>query len=126
MEALAGDGSVGREPVALAPGFVAFRDRGDYGEWAVDSPVDSASALGVDVSVACGYSGDLGRLVRPLLPDWVREFGAADAERVRSLHCTAIEAWFAPRENVAWSGLATGSASLDRVASVGSFILRYC
>ena len=46
LEALASEGSVGRERVPVAPGSVVFRNRGNHGEHARECSLVSASIVG--------------------------------------------------------------------------------
>ena len=81
MEALAGEGGVGRERVNLGPGSVAFGDRGNYGGRARECPFDSTRIVGTGVAVACGDTGSLSGRVRRSDLNSGCGHGATDGER---------------------------------------------
>ena len=54
LKALAGEGSVGRERVPVAPGSVVFGNRGNHGARARECPLVSARIVGTGLSVARG------------------------------------------------------------------------
>ena len=87
LDALVGDGGVGRERVSVSPGSVSF---GDGGKLGVSAPV---------------------------LP------GVPSCTVHRRV---AFESWLPAEASVAQSMSRVDSAKLDRVAGVGTFLLRWC
>ena len=98
LGALAGDGGVGRDRVAVAPGSVPFGEKGT-------GLGVRASYLPVDTVCVRGEVGDV---------------------RSGALRIDAVDAWLAAREVVVQAVSARGSASLDRVALISSSLLRQC
>ena len=98
MEALAGDGGVGRARVVVAPGSVPFGKKG---------------------TVSCVR-------VRGLPADLLRVQGAVDGVRSGALRFVAVIAWLDARAVVVQSIAEQGSASFGHLASVSSSLLRQC
>ena len=98
LVALAGDGGVGRACVAVAPGSVPFGEKG---------------------TVSCVR-------VRELPADLLRVQGAFDGVRSDALRFVAVDACLDARAVVVQSMAEQGSASLGRLASVNSPLLRQC
>ena len=95
LDTLASDGGVGRDRIPIAPGSVSFEDRGKVCVRAQNSHVGSVSVSGVD-----------------------------DDSRARASLGVAVDAWRMTRASVVHSMGSTASASLDQLASAGSFLLQ--
>ena len=126
LEALAGEGGVGRERVNLAPGSVAFGDRGNYGERVPQCPFGSTRIVGAGVAVARGDTDSISERLRGSGLDSGCEHGATGSELARTRLDATVEASCAAQDSVANSVSSIGSANLDQVASVGSSLLRAC
>ena len=85
LDALAGDGGVGRERVTVAPGSVAFENNGKMGVPAEVSSVESVRGCGA-------VDGDRENLLSCV---------ALSAGEARFSGVAAIEAWFSARATVA-------------------------
>ena len=83
LEALAGEGGVGRKLVNLAAGPVIFGDRVTTGSASAkrECPLDSTRIVGTGVSVARGDTGSLSKRVRGLDSDSGYGHGVTDGER---------------------------------------------
>ena len=85
LDALAGDGGVGRERVTVAPGSVAFENNGKMGVPAEVSSVESVRGCGA-------VDGDRENLLSCV---------ALSGGEARFSGVAAIEAWFSARATVA-------------------------
>ena len=126
LEALAGDGGVGRERVPVAPGSVSCGNRGGHGERARACTLVSARIVGPGLSVARGDAVGHSERVRRLDLYWGCGHGSTDGQRAHAQLDSAVEAWRVAQDSVMRSVSSTGSANLDVVASAGSSLLRAC
>ena len=126
LEALAGEGGVGREHVPVAPGSVVFGNRGNHGEPARECPLVPARLVGNDLSVARGDTVSPSKRVRRSDFDSGCGHGSTNGERTHAQLDLVVEAGYAAQDSVSRSVSSTGSANLDVVASAGSSLLRAC
>ena len=110
LEALAGEGGVGRERGPVAPGSVIFGNRGDHGERARACTLVSARIVGTGLSVARGDAVSHSERVRRSDFDWGCAHGSTDGERAHAQLNSAVEAWRAAQDSVKRSVSSTGSA----------------
>ena len=92
LEALAGEGDVGRERVPVAPGSVVFGNRDNYGERARECPLVSARIVGTGLSVAHGDTVSHGERVRRSDFDSGCGLGSNDGERAHAQLDSAVRA----------------------------------
>ena len=126
LEALLGDGGVGRERVPVAPGSVVFGNRGNYRECARECPLVSARLVGTVLSVAREDTVSPSERARRSDFDSGCGHGATDGEGAHVHLDSAVKAWCAAQDSIARSVSTTGSAKLDVVASSRSSLLRAC
>ena len=110
LEALAGEGGVGRERGPVAPGSVIFGNRGDHGDRARAYTLVSARIVGTGLSVARGDAVSHSERVRRSDFDWGCAHGSTDGERAHAQLNSAVEAWRAAQDSVKRSVSSTGSA----------------
>ena len=126
FEALAGEGGVGRERVAVAQGSIVFGNRGSHGERARECPVGSARIVGTGLSVARGDTVSPSERVRRSEIHSGCGHGSSDGDRVHAQLYSAVETWRVTQDSIARSVSSTGSANLDVIANAGSSLSRTC
>ena len=142
MKAPAGNGGVGRDRVNVAPGSVAFGDRGNTCEHELALSVDSVLVPGTGASAAVVDRGSFGTRARQTPIEQMRDLDPVFGERARGLLGSVVDAWRDKRARgllgsavdawcAAWASVvrsvsSTRSAHLNQVARVGSSLLRHC
>ena len=93
LEALAGEGGLGRGGVRIAPRSVVFRCRGNHRARARECPLFSARIVGTGLSVARGDTLSNSERVRRSDFDSGCGDGLTDDERVHAQLNLVVEAW---------------------------------